>query len=139
MSAVKKRTSIHTSTNSNTSSTDFGSAHLPPAAFSVIQSAHLSSPPQQSKAKKRKERATRRGHNLTFSVFRLAEEIISPPPSPHPTPHTYTKVPSPSECGEEAGFLYAPARKGLSLGMCIVCVCLCCLQRLPCLPLFQGE
>lgn len=37
------------------------------------------------------------------------------------------------------GFLYAPARGGPSLDMCIVCTGLCCLQRLPCLSLFQSE
>lgn len=63
--------------------------------------------PEEHKKRERQKKAT------TLHVcFPAAERIIFPP----------LKVPSPCECGEEAGFLYAIARKGLSLGMCIVCV-----------------
>lgn len=107
------------------------SSHLAPAAFSVIQSSSHSrmkcKAPEEG-GKKKGQRATERPQPH-ISVFRLRRRLFS----------SLLKVPSPCECDEEADFLYATARKGPSLGMCIVCVCLCCLQRLPCLPLFQGE
>lgn len=57
------------------------------------------------------------GHNLTFLLSGRRGDYV--PPLPH---HLLLKVPSLCERGEEAGFLYATARKGLSLGMSIVYV-----------------
>lgn len=94
----------------------------------------LRSTPRRMKCKasqgyKRKKEKTEKGNAQPYiSDFRLRRRLFCP----------LSEVRSLCWCDEETGFLCAAATVGCPWA-CALWAYLCCLQRLPCLPLFQDK